>query len=89
MWLESIPPSSAWNQLHSWTRLEMSVWLSGRRVHSSCGSGGGAVGPIQAHTTPPWSWQGYATWRTFEAKLDSGGSLGISRQRPSAPNFQP
>src|SRR3990172_6358398 len=44
MWLESIPPSSAWNQLHSWTRLEMSVWGSGRRVHSSCGSGGGGGG---------------------------------------------
>ena len=47
MWLESMPPSSAWNQLHSWTRFEMNVLLSGRSVHSSAGKGGGGLaGPM-------------------------------------------
>ncbi len=89
MWLESMPPSSAWNQLHSWTRLETSVLASGRSVHSRWGRGGGLPAPMYAKMTPPRSSHGYATWRTFDAKLDSGGSLGISRQRPSEPNFQP
>ena len=28
-------------------------------------------------------------WQTLDAKLDSGGSLGISRHWPSRANFQP
>ena len=47
MWLESMPPSIAWNQLQSWTRLEMKTFASGRSVNSRSGSGGGGLaGPM-------------------------------------------
>ena len=47
MWLESMPPSIAWNQLQSWTRLEMKTFASGRSANSRSGSGGDGphVGP--------------------------------------------
>src|SRR5262245_34387744 len=89
MWLESMPPSSAWNQLQSCTRFEMNTWLSGSTVHSSSGNGGGVAGPMYAHMTPPRSTHGYAVWQTFAAKLDSRGSLGMSTHCPSRLNFQP
>ena len=47
MWLESMPPSRAWNQLHSCTRLEMKSGVGGSSVHSSSGKGGGGLcGPM-------------------------------------------
>ncbi len=59
MWLESMPPSMAWNQLHSCTRLDAKLLASGRTVHSRWGSGGGGLaGPMYAQTIPPRSSHG-------------------------------
>ena len=59
MWLESIPPSIAWNQLHSCTRLDAKLFASGRSVHSRSGSGGGGLaGPMYAQIMPPRSSHG-------------------------------
>src|SRR5437867_1104370 len=38
---------------------------------------------------PPRSTQGYAVVQTFDAKVDSAGSFGISRHWPSIANFHP
>ena len=46
MWLESMPPSIAWNQLQSCMRLEAKTWSAGSSVHSRSGSGGGAPCPM-------------------------------------------
>ena len=43
----------------------------------------------EAKVMPPRSTQGYAVVHTFDAKIDSVGSFGISRHWPSIPNFHP
>ncbi len=58
MWLESMPPSMAWNQLQSCTRLEANTWSSGSSVHSSSGTAGALPGPMYAQITPPASTHG-------------------------------
>ena len=37
---ESMPPSNAWSQLHSWTTFDIPRWVGGTWVHSNFGGGG-------------------------------------------------
>ena len=58
--------------------------------HSKSGSGGGTS--ARAHIGPDDAvplLHGYAVAWTLSLKLDSGGSFGMSTQRPATSNFQP
>src|SRR5579864_5279758 len=83
-------PSPACSQLHSRCMAVTLYSPSGNILDSMLGRGGGVSrSPIYVHTTPPRSWHGYATARTFVRKSDSAGSLGISTHAPDVANFHP
>src|SRR5205823_12119254 len=76
-WLESMPPSMACSQLHSWNRFDVNDCPAGTVANSYSGSGGcDSGGPMYVHSTPPRSMSGYDVSLTFFAKADSSGSFG-------------
>ena len=77
-------------QLEYCTRLDATMWSSGRSNHSRAGRGGGSsFGPMYVQIIPARSATGYDAVRTFHWKLLSGGSLGMSTHLPATSNFQP